>query len=700
VDEKTSSQVINKIRGTRMVPGVCMICPWHCATEVFVRDDNVIYTRGNENAASKSTRCVKGMASVHLTRDPDRLLHPMKKNGRGNFDTISWEDAFSIIAERLQKIKDQDGPESVVYFWHLDSNPMFSFQLFNQLYGTPNWSGHGAACDQDRRLASLTVYGHPLPTKDFLQSRFVMLWGSDPFGSNQSLFENRELMTALKRGAKLIVVDPVRTRTAERAHLWLPIKPGTDGALALAMAHRIIETKSYDQAFCETYVSGLEQFAKHIQSRGYTPEWAEGITGISRETIILLADEFARAKPAIMDGLKGLVNYSNGLEAFRTIYILNAITGNVDGPGNLILKEIAPLSMPLLIPDEDIVLPGRPGLGEAMGYPLAPDIPTQLLPRAVIDKEPYPVKAAFFHIINPAMSDPNTRLFEEMMSRLELSVTIDLYMTEIAQLSEIVLPGASCYEEAQVREGLWSGPQVILSQPAISCRGESRPIYEIMKGLAEKLGYGKYFQWDTWEDWARRMTENLPVSFEELKEKGVWQGELRYHKFKEEGFQTPSGKIEVFSETFQANGYEPLPVFTEADRVKPDPEYPFQLVNGKMQFHCNVHTQNNPYLMQIEGENWAELNPKDAKGLGISDGDRIEVASPSAKTAISVRVRDEVQPGVLKVIHGHGFGRRFGSIARGRGTHINPIFDTRDTPISGGIGYNECKVKIRKIEGT
>jgi anaerobic selenocysteine-containing dehydrogenase len=104
--------------------------------------------------------------------------------------------------------------------------------------------------------------------------------------------------------------------------------------------------------------------------------------------------------------------------------------------------------------------------------------------------------------------------------------------------------------------------------------------------------------------------------------------------------------------------------------------------------------------MQIEGENWAELNPKDAKGLGISDGDRIEVASPLAKTAISVRVKDEVQPGVLKVIHGHGFGRRFGNIARGKGTHINPIFDTRVNPISGGIGYNECKVKIQKIERT
>jgi thiosulfate reductase/polysulfide reductase chain A len=621
----------------------------------------------------------------------------MKKNSSGSFDRISWDDAFTIIAEKLQNIKDKDGPEAVSFFWHLDSNVLFPFQLFTQLYGTPNCSGHAAACDQDRRLASLAVYGHPMPPRDFAQSRFIMLWGADLFGSNESLHENQELMEAMKRKARLVVVDPVRSRTAEKAHVWLPVKPGTDGALALAMAHRIIETQTYDQTFCEEWVYGFEQFVEHVQEKVYTPQWAEPITGIPRDTIIAVADEFARTKPAIMDGFKGLVNYSNGLDAFRTIFILNALTGNVDGPGNLILKEMAPLGMPISIPDDEIAVPEKPSLSEAMGYPLAPDIPSQLLPRAVIDKEPYAVKAAFFHIINPVMSDPNTKLFQQMMAQLELSVTIDIYMSETAQLSDIVLPEASFYERAEVREGLWSGPQVLLGQPAIPPRGESKPIYEIMKGLAQKLGYGKYFEWDTWEDWARRMTEQLPISFEELKERGTWEGELQYYKFREEGFQTLTGQIEAVSESFQMQGYEPLPVFTEEHRVKPDSDYSFQLINSKMQFHCGTHTQNNPYLMQIEGENWAELNPKDADPLGISDGDHIELSSPLAKTSITVRLKEGVQPGVVRVLHGHGFGREVGSIAKGKGSHINSLFDTRVNPISGGIGYNECKVRIRKI---
>jgi len=697
MEKKKSSEIINEIRGTKSVPGVCIICPWHCATEVFVKDNKVVYVRGNENSANGSTRCVKGVSSIHLSRDPDRLLHPMKKDSNGGFRTISWDDAFSEIAEKLLKIKEEYGPEAVFYLYHLDSNDMFSYQLFSQLYGTSNWSGHGAACDQDRRLAAMATFGHPLPTKDCASSRFVMLWGMDPFGPNEAPHENRELVEAMKRGCKLVVVDPNRSRTAEKADVWVPIKPGTDGAMALAMAHRIIETEAYDKDFCDNYVHGLDEIATNIKSNGYTPEWAEEITGIKKEMIISLADEFAQTKPGMMDGLKGLVNYSNGLAAFRTIFALNAITGNVDGPGNIIIKETAPLDLPLPIPEEAIEEPEQPTLGQAGGYPMAPDMPTQLLPKAVLENEPYPIRGGFFHICNPVMSDPNRELFEKMMGELDLSVTIDIYLSETAQLSDYVLPEASMFERAEVREGMWSGPQVIVSQPAIKPLGSSKPLYEIMKGLAEKMGYGEYFQWDSWEDWANNVLAYVPITLNELKEKGVWQGELQYHKFKEEPLETPTGKIEIFSEGFQAKGYDPMPIFTEEDRIKPDADYPFQLVNAKMQNHCNLHTQNNPYLMQIEDENWVELNPTDAKRLEISDGDLVEVSSPLNKVTIKARVIEGVQPGVLKVIHGHGFGRNFGSIARGKGTHVNSIFETRINPVSGGNSYNEHKVNVRRI---
>lgn len=694
--EQTTRDVINNIRGTKTVPGVCMICPWHCPTENFVKNDRVEYIRGNEYAANKTTRCVKGISSIHSSRDTDRLLYPMKRNSAGFHERISWDQALTEIAERLKKIKEEFGPESLCSLFHLDSNEMFTHQLFGHLYGSPNLSGHGAACDQDRRLAALATFAHPLPVKDYAHSRFVMLWGADPFGPNEALHENRELLETMKKGCRLVVVDPNRSRTAEKAHLWLPIKPGTDGALALAIAHRIVETKAYDKAFCDEWVHGLDEFSEHVLSNGYSPEWAEGITGIPKETIISVADEFASTKPALMDGLKGLVNYTTGLDALRTVFALNVITGNVDGPGNLILKEMSPLGFPLDIPEEAATIPEKPPIGHAMGYPIAPDLPTQLLPKAVLEGDPYPIKALFFHVCNPAMSDPNTRLFEKMMWAVDLSVTIDIYMSETALLSEYVLPESSTFERAEVRESMWAGPQTVMAQPAIAPLGESRPYYDIMKGLAEKMGYGEYFKWDSWEDWARTCTAYLPVSYEELKEKGVWEGDLRYHKYDTDGVPTSTGKFEIYSTMFEEMGYHPLPVFSEENRVKPDADYPFQLINCKMQYHCGTHTQNNPYLMAIAGENYVELNSRDAVSLGIREGDLVEVTSPQASATIRAKTSESVQPGVARVPHGHGFGRRFGSLARGKGTHINPLFETRVNPISGGISFNECKVSIRK----
>jgi thiosulfate reductase/polysulfide reductase chain A len=695
--EQMTRGLINEIRGTETVPGVCMICSSHCPTETFVKNDSVEYVRGNEHAASSTSMCVKGLASVHSTRDADRLLYPMKRNSQGRHERVNWDQALTEIAERLKDIKRKYGPESLCGLWHLDSNEVFTRLLFGQLYGSPNLSGHGAAYDQDRRLAAIATFAHPLPTNDYANSRFVMLLGCDPFGSNGRLHENRELLDSMKDGCRLIVVDPNYSRTAEKAHLWLPIKPGTDGALALAMVHHIVETEAYDSDFCQQWVHGLDDFSRHVLDSGYTPQWAEEITGIPKETIIAVADEFATTKPAIMDGLKGLVNYSNGLDALRTIFALNVITGNIDGPGNLILKEKAPLHPPLDIPEDVMAEQKKPPIALSMGYPLAPDLPTQLLPKAVLEGDPYPVKALFFHSCNPAMSDPSTKLFEKMMAEVELSVTIDTYPSETAQLSEFILPEASTFERAEVREGMWSGPQVVISQPAIKPLGESKPLYDIMKALAEKMGYGEYFQWSSWEDWARKSTDSLPDSFDELKRKGVWEGKLRYHKFKDNGIQTPTGKFEVYSTTFESKGYHPLPVFNEEQRVKPDAEYPFQLINYRSQYHCGTHTQNNPYLMAIAGENWVELNPLDANRLGVFDGDRVEIASPQASATITAKVSEAVQPGVAKVPHGYGFGGRFGSTAKGEGTHINPLIDTRTNPVSGGISYNECKVKIRKI---
>ena len=688
-----------EIKGAEVIKSFCYTCPWQCPTEVFVRDGKVVYHKGNpESPNNIGSRCAKGMASWHVTRDPDRLKYPMlrtnPKGEPGQFKRISWDEAYTYIADKLRSIADQYGPEAVALTCHHDPNTQFYRHLLGELYGSPNLYAHTSGCEQDRRSACLTLFGHVFPMHDFENSKYVMLWGMNNLGANQGLWESRALIEAKKKGCKLVVVDPNFTETAQKADEWVPINPGTDGALALAMCHSIISNRLYDQDFAASYCNGFDGFRDHLQEKGYTPEWAEPICGISKETIERLAREFATTKPAMSAIFKGSGYYTNGADAGRACYVLNAICGEVDKPGNLHLKDWAPLGLPVVIPDEAKTAPSKGPLHVEMGYPLAPDLPNSKLPDAVIDGKPYPVKGLFVHATNPVMSDPNRDRVLEMFKNLELAVACELYMSETALECDIVLPETSFYEQAEIRQGMWLGPQVVLCQPAVAPVGESKPPYEIVKGIAEKMGWAEYFPYENWEDWGEVMMEGVPMSLDELKAKGFWAGEIRYNRVPE-GLPTPSGKIEIHSSAYEENGFSGYPDYTDRT-VIPDEDYPLQLTHSKLSMHCNIVTQNNPYLMEICGENWVEINSKDAMQYGIQDDSMVVLESPKDSIEIKAKVVEGLVPGCVSVRHGHGFGHwAMGSTAKGHGAHSNNLMDIHTNPITGANCYNECKVRVR-----
>ncbi len=688
-----------EIKGAKLVKSFCYTCPWQCPTEVFVRDDRIVYHKGNPDSPNNiGSRCAKGMASWHVTRDPDRLKYPMlrtnAKGERGQFKRISWEEAFDFIADKLKTIADQYGPEAVALTCHHDPNTQFYRHLLGELYGSPNLYSHTSGCEQDRRSACLTLFGHVFPMHDFAHSKYVMLWGMNNLGANQGLWESRALIEAQKKGCRLIVVDPNFTETAQKADEWVPIQPGTDGALALSMCHSIISERLYDADFANSYCNGFDGFRAHLQDQGYTPQWAESICGIDQDTIRRLAREFATTKPAMSAIFKGSGYYTNGADAGRACYALNAICGEVDKPGNLHLKDWAPLGLPVIIPDEARQAPTKDPLHAAMGYPLAPDLPNSRLPEAVIDGTPYPVKGLFVHATNPVMSDPNRDRVTEMFRHLDLAVACELYMSETALECDIVLPETSFYEQAEIRQGMWLGPEVVLCQPVVAPVGESKAPYDIVKGIAGKMGWGDYFPYEKWEDWGEIMMENVPMSLDELKEKGFWAGEIRYNRVPE-GLPTPSGKIELHSSSYEEAGFSGYPVYTERS-VIPDEDYPLQLTHSKLSMHCNIVTQNNPYLMEVCGENWVEINSRDAMRYGIEDETMVILESPKDKIEIRAKVVEGLVPGCVSVRHGHGFGHwAMGSVAKGRGAHSNNLMDTHTNPITGANCYNECKVRIR-----
>jgi thiosulfate reductase / polysulfide reductase chain A len=703
-----SASQLASVKGAKVVKSFCYTCPWQCPTEVFVRDDRVVYHRGNPDSPNNiGSRCAKGMASWWVTQDPDRLKFPMlrtnPKGEPGRFKRISWDEAFGFIADKLQQIAKKWGPEAVAYMTHHDPNSSFMISLLVDLYGTPNVSiGHAMGCEGDRRSACLTLFGHIFPMHDFSNSRYVMLWGMNMLGANQGLWESRGLIEAKSKGCKLIVIDPNFTETAQKADEWLPIRPGTDGALALAMASVIIGENLHDKEFCERYCEGFSGFRDHLREKGYTPAWAEAITGISAETTARIAREFARSKPAMAALFKGPGYYTNGSDASRAIYILDAITGQVDRPGNLHLKDWAPIAPPVVIPAEAKRAPEKPPLAHALGYKLAPltgypvlpEIPNTRLPDAVLRDEPYPIRGIIVQATNPVMSDPNRDRMIEMFRHLELGVAVELYMSETALECDVVLPETSFYEHAEIRQGLWLAPEAILCQPAVPPVGESKPMYEIVKGIAGKMGWGKYYAYEAWEDWAAPMIANLPMSLDELKAKGFWAGSLTYDRVPK-GLPTKSGKVEIYSHSYADAGLNPYPEWKERT-VVPDGDFPLQLTHSKLSMHCNIVTQNNPLLMEICGENWVEMNSRDALNQGIRDGEYVWVESPKDRIRIKVKVIEGIVPGCISIRHGHGFGHwATGSVAKGKGAHSNNLMDSHTNPVTGTNSYNECKVRIR-----
>ena len=538
------------------------------------------------------------------------------------------------------------------------------------------------------------MFGHPFPMHDFANSKYVILWGMNMLGANQGLFESRALLDAKKRGCKLVVIDPSFTETAQKADEWLPVRPGTDGALALAMCKVIIDEGLHDRDFVARYCEGFDGFRDHLNDNGYTPEWAEEICGIDAITIRRIAREFATAKPAISAIFKGSGYYTNGDAAGRACYILDALTGQIDGPGNLHLKDWAPVGPPLNIPDEAKGKATKDPLHVAMGYPFAPDLPNSRLPEAVINGNPYPVKGLFVHSTNPVMSDPNRDRVLEMFKHLDLAVACEVLMSETALECDIVLPETSFHEHAEVRQGLWLGAEAILCQPVVAPVGESKPPYEIAKGIAQKMGWGEHFAFEKWEDWAETAIAGLPIDLDELKAKGFWAAPPVFNKVAA-GLGTKSGKVEIYSHAYADAGHNPYPEWRERS-VIPDAEYPLQVTHSKLSMHCNIVTQNNPLLMEICPENWVEINSRDAAKYGIVDDQMVIIESPKDKITIRARVVEGLIPGAVSIRHGHGFGHwAMGSVAKGKGAHSNNLMDIHTNPVTGANCYNECKVRVR-----
>lgn len=645
-----------------VVKTVCRMCGVGCGIDAHVKQGKLVrWEPMPEHKDYYGGRCPKQVALADYEYSVERLTHPLRKVN-GEWRKITWEEAFSIIVSKLTELKEKYGPESLaIGYGHpgINSPLMWIIPRFCDAFGTPNIPVIGNYCYMPRALSEYLTFGNNM-LPNYSGSKCAVFWGCNRVESNPSANVVKKITGLKPSGVKVIVIDPRRTRLAKMADIHLQPRPGTDGALALGMANIIISEELYDKEFVEKWTIGFDKLAE--AARSYTPEKVAKITWVPANLITQAARMYAGLKPATMDWGVGLDQHTNTFQALRAISCLKAITGNVDKPGAS--TYIEPLPINLRIPGRQT----RKIIGEEefpvyyneclrKGDTQEPCI-TPLLDRILSGE----IKAAIFIAKNTALNEANTHRTLEALGKLELLVVMDIFMTETAKLAHIVLPAATFLEINNLRTyHLGRTLSLICAmKKAVEPLGESMGDAAFLLQLAKRLGLEKDFPWENTEELFDYMTRQVGTSLDYLNrhpEGYTWE----HHKFetyKKKGFDTESGKVELYSEKLNRYGYPPVPVYlepAESPVTTPDiaTDYPLVITTGgKTRFYEHSQYRNLPKLRAMFPENLVEINPADAEKYGILDGDLVEVESPRGRIKVKAAVTDDIMKGVVHVYHG------------------------------------------------
>jgi anaerobic selenocysteine-containing dehydrogenase len=630
--------------------------------------------------------CVKSQAIPDLIYSPERITHPLRKVN-GAWQQTSWDEALDIISDRLAGIKDNYGAKALLV--HL-GEPTVGTALqkmaarFCSLYGTPNYTSGSSLCFVARAIGhGLSISRQRLPLMpSYKNTRCVVVWGHNPQESR--IGEEADILSAQKRGAKLVVVDPRATPLAKRADLHIQVRPGTDCALALGLLNVIITEGLYDRDFVNRWTLGFDKLAEHV--REYSPEAVEKLTWVPADKVRQFARMYATAGPATICQDVALDHCVNGVQNSRAISILVAITGNLDVVGGNVYNSA--------LGQAGIRVKGNVAIDEVIGiqYPIFNKFTGQTtampVADAIITGKPYPVKALIVQACNPALTWPDTEKVRRAFGELELLVVSDLFMTETAKLADIFLPAASLLERRILTDYTSKGlPLIALSNKAFEPPGDCREDWQLWAGLGRKMGYADYFPWRNADEFFSFLLEPSGVSLKQLEENpgGIMYHSLdRQRKYEQEGFATPSGKVEIFSQTLADHGYDPLPTCLPPPE---DPAYPLTLITGSRTI-AFTHSQyrNLARLKKLVPEPLLEIHPEPAKRLGITDGESVLLESSKGAITLPARVTPDIHPQVLSIQHGWEEAN----------VNLLTAYEPHD-PISGYPVFKAIPCRVRKV---
>lgn len=656
-------------KDVKVYRSACRMCHGGCGVLVHVKDGKVIKIEGDpESPLNRGKICVKGLSSIEHLYSPDRLKYPLKrvgKRGEGKWERIPWDEALDTIAKKIQEIKDNYGAESIALGHGTGRHHFHHVLRFANALGTPNWCEPGTAqCFVPRVLTGVMTYGD-LPICDYygdVNPECLLVWGHNPVVSGPDGEIQFRVRECLRKGTKLIVIDPRQTEMVEMADIWLQVRPGTDDALALSMMNIIINEGIYDKEFVEKWTVGFYKLAERVQN--YPPVWAEKITWIPAEKIKAAARMFAQTKPAAVEWGVALEHTPNCLQTVRAVALIPGITGNIDIPGGWTLGMHLISNIPLLKGNlTDEMRDKRMGAntfkllsGRDSMFPSA-HIPT--LFKAMRTGEPYPIKAFLIFGNNGLVSYANSRGVYESFMNLDFLSVMDIYMTPTAELADIVLPAATWLEVDQVVGMPNVAMNAVLAQQKITRLWECRQDEEVFIELARRLNLD--VGTESLEDIYNHQLEPLGITFDELKRRGFVSAPIKYRKFEESGFSTPSGKIELYSSILEEQGYDPLPYYQEPPESplsKPDMarEYPLILITGgRSQYFFHTEFRQIPSLRKRDPDPIVEIHPKTAEESNIQEGEWIWIETPRGRIKQKAKLTRGIDPRVVNVQHGWWF---------------------------------------------
>ncbi len=688
----------------KKVATFCELCFWNCSLIAKTENDKVVKVDGNPmSLRGRGRLCGRGNAALGAVYDPDRLKFPLVNNGkRGEpvWKRATWDEALTLTASKMEKIKKEYGPEAFAMFYHGTGASFWKHLL--HAYGVTTFAAPSfAQCRGPRDIGFYLTFGSDAGSPeyyDFSRSRYILLFGSH-LGENAHNSQVQDIVAGLAGGAKLTVVDPRLSNIASKADRWLPIRPATDMAFLLALIRSVIEEGLYDREYLSKYATGLEELRQAVQE--YTPQWGEKETGISSEDIVAVARELGKNAPnVIIGGGRFSAWYGDDTQRSRAIAILNALLGTWGREGGYFIPSGAKIPEYPGLPDYPHSEKELPKLDAA--YPFAGLQTTTSIKNATITGNPYPVKAWFVYGSNLIKTMNKKEETEKAIKNLDLLVAIETMPADIIKYADVVFPECTYMErhdELNTGKFKWAG-EISIRQPAMEPLYESKPSWWITKELGAKLGLSAYFPWKDGEEYIKGKCSAAGISYEELKANGIIlkPGKSPYISAENEPeFGTPSGKIELYSSQLKEKGFDPVPKYTKHPEP---PEGHFRLLFGRSPLHTFSRTTNNFMLDDLVKENALWINAKKGKELGLADGEYVMLENRDGVKApgrIKVKLTQRLRDDAVYMYHGFGVHSRAMTRADNMGIADDDLItDIFIDPLMGGTAMRRNFVKIVK----